>query len=300
MKITLRQLEVFAAVASCGNVTRAADAISLTQAAASMAVADLESQLGVKLFDRTGRHLYLNENGQQILPRALEVLDRVQEIEAGVSGAVMPFSLHLGTSLTIGNHLLPPLLAELKRDNPSARIRLSLRNTEQVQEDLLAFRIDLGFIEGFHPNDRLRHFTWHHDQLRIFAPVGHPLTQRNVAVSDLEEAHWVVRERGSGTREVFDRAMNAVQVAPRIALELEHPETIRQAVRAGMGLGCLSDLELQDAFQAGWLAPVEVPYLDMSRTFHVVVHPEKHVSRGMARVLTLCGIPADGCCLAVS
>lgn len=291
MKITLRQLEVFAAVASYGNVTRAADAISLTQAAASMAVADLESQLGVKLFDRTGRHLYLNEQGQRILPRALEVLDRVQAIEAGVTGLEPPINLRLGTSLTIGNHLLPPLLAELKRGNPASIIRLSLRNTEQVQEDLLAFRIDLGFIEGFTPNDRLRHFDWHQDRLRIFAPANHPLAKRPATLNDLAEAQWVVRERGSGTREVFDRAMGAIQTAPHLCLELEHPETLRQAVRAGLGLGCLSELELQDAFEAGWLAPVETPFLDMKRTFHVVVHPEKHVSRGMAQVLTMCGIP---------
>ncbi len=293
MKITLRQLEVFAAVASCGNVTRAADTISLTQAAASMAVADLESQLGVKLFDRTGRHLYLNENGQQILPRAMEVLERVQEIEAGVRGTIPPINLRLGTSLTIGNHLLPPLLAELKGNCPSARIKLSLRNTEQVQDDLMAFRIDLGFIEGFHPNDRLRHFAWHHDRLCIFAPPSHPLAHQTASIQDLTHSHWVVRERGSGTREVFDRAMGGLSAAPDIAMELEHPETIRQAVRAGMGLGCLSELELRDAFLAGWLAPVETPFLDMTRTFHVVIHPEKHISRGMAQVLALCGISPE-------
>jgi DNA-binding transcriptional LysR family regulator len=293
MKITLRQLEVFAAVASYGNVTRAADSISLTQAAASMAVADLESQLGVKLFDRTGRHLYLNENGQRILPRALEVLDRIQEIEAGVRGTTPLLTLRLGTSLTIGNHLLPPLLAELKRGCPTARIRLSLRNTEQVQEDLLAFRIDVGFIEGFTPNDRLRHFAWHNDQLCIFAPPDHPLVHRTATALDLTSSPWVVRERGSGTREVFDRAMGGMAAAPDIALELEHPETIRQAVRAGMGLGCLSDLDLRDAFQAGWLAPIKTPFLDMTRTFHVVIHPDKHISRGMAQVLALCGIAPE-------
>ncbi len=289
MKITLRQLEVFAAVASHGHVTRAAEAVALTQSATSMALADLERQLSVQLFDRVGRQLLLNEAGRQLLPRAQQVLDQVREIEAGAAGSAA-FDLHLGASLTIGNHLLPPLVAELQRRHPQGRVRLSLHNTEQVRADLLAFRIDLGFVEGPVQEPRLRRFSWRPDRLQVFAPAGHPLAGGTATPADLAGADWVLRERGSGTREVFDRALANATLTPRVALELEQPEAIRQCVRAGLGLGCLSRLELEDAFQAGWLAPVAAPFLNLERDLQVLVHADRHLSPGLLAVLALCGI----------
>lgn len=291
MKITLRQLEVFAAVAGHGQVTRAAEAVALTQSAASMALADLERQLAVQLFDRVGRQLLLNEAGRQLLPRALEVLDRVREIEAGAGGGAA-FDLHLGASLTIGNHLLPPLVAELQRRHPQGRVQLALHNTERVLADLLAFRVDLGFVEGPVQEPRLRHFPWRPDRLQVFAAPGHPLAGRSAAPAELAGEAWVLRERGSGTREVFDRALAGATLVPRVALELEQPEAIRQCVRAGLGLGCLSRLELQDAFRAGWLAPVDTPALHLERDFQILMHADKHLSPGLRAVLSLCGIDA--------
>ena len=126
MKITLRQLEVFTAIAGHGHVTRAAEAIAMTQAAPSTALAELEQQLGTTLFDRIGRQLLLNESGRQLLPKALDVLDRVREIEAAAHSGELAFDLYLGASLTIGNHLLPALLAELGRRHPHGEVRLSL------------------------------------------------------------------------------------------------------------------------------------------------------------------------------
>lgn len=290
MKITLRQLEVFATIASHGHVTRAAEAVALTQSATSMALADLERQLDAKLFDRVGRQLLLNEAGRQLLPRALEVLDRVREIEATARGGDTAFDLHLGASLTIGNHLLPELVAELGRRHPQGRIRISLHNTEQVLADLLAFRIDLGFIEGPVQDSRLRRFPWRTDRLQVFAAPGHPLAGKTATPADLQAATWILREKGSGTREVFDRALSNATLTPRVSLELNQPEAIRQCVRASLGLGCLSRLELQDAFQAGWLAPVEAPFLDLGRDFQVVTHADKHLSSGLLAVLSLCGI----------
>jgi len=290
MKTTLRQLEVFVAVANHGHVTRAAEAVALTQSAASMALADLERQLSVQLFDRVGRQLLINEAGRQLLPQAQEILDRVRELEASAQGGESAFDLHLGASLTIGNHLLPVLMAEVATRHPRGRLQLSLGNTKQVVEDLLAFRIDIGFVEGPVQEPRLQRFVWRQDRLQVFAPINHPLAHGTATQSDLGQAAWVLRERGSGTREVFDRALANATLSPRVALELEQPEAIRQSVRHGLGLGCLSRLELQEAFEAGWLAPVAAPFLNLEREFQVVLHRDKHLSPGIRSVLALCGV----------
>ena len=290
MKITLRQLEIFSAIASYGHVTRAAETVSMTQSAASMALAELEEQLGSPLFDRVGRQLLLNESGRQLLPKALEVIDRVRDIEAATRSSQLAFDLHLGASLTTGNHLLPGLLAELRRRHPGGHIRLSLKNTEQVVSDLAHFRIDLGFVEGPVRDERLIRYFWHQDRLCVFAAPDHPLANTSATHEDLRRSSWILRESGSGTREVFDRARAAASLPVLADFELEQPEAIRQCVRAGLGLGCLSILELKDAFQAGWLAPVSTPFLNLEREFQVIIHRDKHLSPGIRAILALCGV----------
>ena len=290
MKITLRQLEIFAAIANHGHVTRAAEAVAMTQSAASMALAELEQQLGTPLFDRIGRQLRLNETGRQLLPKALDVIDRVRGIETAPLNQELAFDLDLGASLTTGNHLLPDLLAELRRRHPQGRARLSLKNTEQVVADLTHFRIDLGFVEGLVQDERLTRYFWHRDHLCVFAAPDHPLANITATHEALRKSDWVLREKGSGTRNVLDRARTNAMLPITAAYELEQPEAIRQCVRAGLGLGCLSILELKDAFQSGWLAPVKTPFLDLDREFQILIHREKHLSPGIRAILTLCGI----------
>lgn len=290
MKITLRQLEVFAAVASHTQVTRAAQVLSMTQAAASMALAELEQQLGLPLFDRIGRQLLLNDTGRVILPQAREVLDRAHAIEIVAHGADSVFDLHLGASVTIGNHLLPGLLAKLKLAYPNGRLRVSRYNTEQVLTHLHAFQIDLGFIEGPVADERVRRLSWRQDCLKVFAAPGHSLLGRTLTPADLARAEWIVREPGSGTRVVLERACAENGVNLRIAQELEQPEAIRQCVKAGLGIGCLSELELDDALRAGSLQALNTPFLDLRRNLDVVIHRQKFISRGIAAVLNECGI----------
>ena len=290
MKITLRQLEVFVAVATHGQVTRAAESVAMTQSAASMALGELEQQLAVQLFDRVGRQLLLNEAGRRLLPKAIDTLERVREIEAWSSDSVQAFDLHLAASLTVGNHLMPGLLAELERRHPGSHLRLSLKNTEHVVADLLAFRIDLGCVEGPVQDERVRRFFWCDDRLCVFVAPGHPFAGRAASIDELRTAPWVLREKGSGTREVFDRALANAGLQPTVAYELEQPEAIRQSVQAGLGIGCLPWLELRGAFQAGWLAPVETPFLNLERRIQVVMHRDKHLSPGIRTVLALCGV----------
>ena len=290
MNITLRQLEIFAAIATLGHVTRAAEAVAMTQSAASMALAELERQLDAPLFDRVGRQLLLNEAGRQLLPKALDVLDRVREIEATSGNSALSFDLHLGASLTIGSHLMPSLLGELAHRYPGSHVRLSLKNTEHVIADLLGYRIDLGFVEGPVQDERVQAYFWRHDRLSVFVHPEHPLAGKNATIGEMRHFSWVLREKGSGTREVFDRALANASLSARVAFELEQPEAIRQSVRAGLGVGCLPLLELRDAFTAGWLAPVETPFLNLERKFQIILHRNKHLSPGIRAILALCGV----------
>lgn len=291
IRLTLRQLEVFVAIAGQhGHVTRAAQVIGMTQAAASMAIADLEKQLDARLFDRVGKQLILNETGRILLQRAQAVLDRAAEIQMLAAGSESIFDIRLGASVTVGNHLLPPVLARFKHSFPNGQIRVMRYNTDQVLEQLSDFSIELGFVEGPVEDSRFLVFPWKKDALTIFAAAGHPLAGKKLTACDLAAADWVMREPGSGTRKVFERSLAALGIVPRIVLELEQPAAIRECVKAGMGLGCLSRLELQDAIAAGQIVPLKAPLLDLGRDINIVLHNQKYVSEAIGTILKLCGI----------
>lgn len=290
MKVTLRQLEVFAAIASCGQVTRAATSLAMTQSAASMALADLERQLDAPLFDRVAKQLVLNEIGRMLITRVQDVLDRVRDIETLANGAHSAFDIRLGASVTAGNHLLPDVLQRLRQAMPNGRIHVQRFNTDQVLEKLLRFEIEIGFVEGPVEDERFRCLNWKTDELLVFAAPDHPLAGRSLTPAELAEAPWILRESGSGTRRVFERACLQAGFVPRARLELEQPEAIRQCVRVGLGLSCLSRLDLEESFASGALVPLSTPCLQMSRRIDIVLNRAKYVSHGILAVLEACGV----------
>ena len=290
MRITLKQLDVFSAVAREGSVTRAALWLNLTQSATSMALADLESQLGEKLFDRIGRRLQLNDLGARLLPLAQETVARAREIEDLAAGNSPGLArLRLCASLTVGNYLMPGLIADFMQQHPEAEISLDVGNTRHVIESVRQFTCDVGFIEGFCHDPDIDVLPWISDELVIFTGSAHALASRAVVTpADLAAEAWILREPGSGTREVFDNAVAGQLPGLQVRLELGHTEAIRRAVEAGMGIGCASRLTLQEALASGSVHVLETPFLDLRRSLFIVCHRNKYRTRGLRTFLDAC------------
>ena len=250
LRLTLRQLEVFAAMARSGSTRAAADRVARSQSAASTALASLEAALGAPLFDRVGRRLLLNEQGRALLPLAISLLDGAGEIQSWFSREHLA-PLRIAASFTIGEHLLPERIARWKQANPQATARLIIGNTSEVIEAVAAFDVDIGFIEGRqrHPDVTVR--RWLTDEMVIFAAPQHPLHGRLASAGELAELGWVLREPGSGTREATDRWL-LDRVRPlRVELELGSSEAVKRVVAAGNGFGCLSRNAVAEALAVG-------------------------------------------------
>lgn len=288
MHFTLRQLEIFAAIARHGSVSAAAGAVSLTQSAASTALAELERQTGQRLFDRVGKSLRLNELGRGLLPKAVELLDRAAEIDDLLIGHEAIGNLTVGATLTIGNYLATLIVAEFLQRHPQSRVRLEVRNTATLLQALAGHEVDLGLVEGDCHHPELTVVPWIDDELAVFCAPGHPLAGRKVALKRLLAEPWILREAGSGTRETFDHAFRHHLPQLQIRLELEHTEAIKRAVESGLGLGCISRLALRDAFRRGSLAEIQTPELDLRRTFNFVWHRDKFHGAGLSAFLELC------------
>ena len=289
MKYTLRQLEIFVAISRTASVSRASEALSLSQSATSTALSELEKQFDLQLFDRVGKSLRINETGQQLLPRAVEVLDRAKEIENLLKGHAGFGYMKIGATLTVGNYLATILVARFLQEHPESRIQLQVHNTGTIVQQIANHELDLGLIEGDcnHPDIEVQ--PWIADELVVFCAPNHALAnQAKVTLAQLIQEPWILREKGSGTRETFDRAFHGLHAKLNIRLELEHTEAIKRAVESGLGIGCISRLALKDAFKRGSLVPISTPSLNLGRSFYFLWHKQKYQTTGMREFLNLC------------
>ena len=288
MRYTLRQLEVFLATAHKENVSRAAEALSMSQSAASGALKELENQFDIRLFDRVGKRLQLNELGRALRPRAEALLQQARALENSFEQHQELGELKVGATLTIGNYLAVGLMAAYMAE-PGARVALEVDNTRHIAERVRNFALDLGLIEGELHDPELQVSPWCEDELIAFCAPDHLLAKRHrLNDDDLQAATWILREPGSGTRQTFDRAMHGLLPNLDIRLELQHTEAIKRAVEAGLGVGCLSRITLQDAFARGSLVALDIPHRDLSRHFYFIWHRDKYITAGMERWLALC------------
>lgn len=287
LRLSLRQLEVFAAIAREGTARAAADRVARSQSAASAALAELEAVLGVQLFDRIGRRLVLNENGRALQPVANALLDQAVEAES-LFDAEHAAPLRLAASLTIGEYLLPDLLARWKQAHPNSRVRMSIGNTSEVIASVVGLDADVGFIEGSQTHADLRVQPWMHDELVIVAAPMHPLAGRLAGVRELGAATWILREVGSGTRQASDNWLLDHLGTLNVEFELDSTESIKQLAMAGAGLACLSRHTVAAALAQGSLAEIRTRLPVASRRLAIVVGRNKRLGRAAQDFIRHC------------
>ncbi len=290
MRISLRQLEIFRAVALTGSTSAAAASMPLSQSATSAALIEFERTLGAVLFDRVGKRLRLNEAGRALLPLALAVLDGARQIEtAFATGAAGVAHLRLAASTTIGNYLLPALLARHRAAYPEAQITLTIGNTRDVVAAVREFAADLGFVEGpCHAGDVVVE-PWLSDELVIVASPQHPLAaaaaRAPLTVAALAGASWLLREPGSGTREAVEQALAAHLPSLPAAMTLGSSEAIKNAAAAGLGVSCLSRYAIADQLAAGRLIELRTSLPPLRRQLALIHHQRKLLSAALRALI---------------
>jgi DNA-binding transcriptional LysR family regulator len=289
MRYTLRQLEVFLAIAHQQNVSKAAQALNLSQSAASSALKELEQQFDVQLFDRIGKRLQLNEQGRLIRPKAESLLAQAADLEQTLLKHADAGHLKVGATLSIGNYLAVNIMAEMMHQQPNANISLEVANTEIISQKVINYTLDIGLIEGELQHSDLNVIPWRDDELAVFCSPEHPFAKKKTLTDeDLLSASWILREAGSGTRQAFERAMHGILPDLHVAHELQHTEAIKRAVEANLGIGCLSQITLEEAFNRGSLIRLEAPQRDFQRQFYFILHKQKFRSAGIEQWMKLC------------
>jgi DNA-binding transcriptional LysR family regulator len=296
LRLTLRQLQIFRLVAESGTTAAAAAALSLSQSATSAAILELERLLDLQLFERIGRRLQLNDNGRTLLPQALSLLDGAGWVERWAQDREAQIgTLRIGASTTIGNYLLPGILATF-RDSlamPARRglqLQVTIANTAAIAAQVAAFELDLGLIEGPCHKAELTVQPWLEDELLVVAAARDPILPRvrrqPISLSALRQATWLLRESGSGTREIIDQLLTPHLHQLRPGIEFGNSEAIKRAAASGLGITCLSRYVVEDFLKSQLLVAPRTALPRLSRRFHLVVHERKKRTRGLELLIT--------------
>ena len=273
MNLTFRQLRVFLEVANQGSVTRAAEALHLTPPAVSMQIKEVESQVGLLLFDRSGRTLSLSTAGEYFTVHAKRMLGALRDTE----NAMNRFKKLEHGLLTVGmvstaKYFVPRLLALFRQDHPGIDVRLSVTaNREALLALLESGDCDLA-VMGRPPRElaaRAEAFAPH--PLVFVCPPGHELMRiGHPPVAALAPYPFIVREQGSGTRQAMEKFFTEHRFEPRITMEMGSNETIKQAVMAGMGVSFLSLHTVGLELRSGLLQLLHVEGTPLIRGWHLV------------------------------
>jgi DNA-binding transcriptional LysR family regulator len=297
MAITLRQFEIFIAVAETTQVTKASKMMFLTQSAVSMALAELENQLGGPLFDRHGRSLLLNDRGRYLLPLAKKITFQIKNIESLLTEnkTSVAGSLDIVASSSIGNYVLPYPVGLFMRMHPDVRINMLVANTRQAERLVAQGVMDLGFVEGVVMDEAVQRKPWFVDELRVIVGTSHPLAEQEVfrIPDDLEKTVWVLREEGSGTAEIFKSRLGNHAALLNIVTRMGHTEAIKKAVEAGVGASCLSELTICRETEHGWLKSLAIEGISTRRQLSIIQHRDKQNTRLMEEFLSFCGIMSE-------
>ena len=289
-KITLKQLSVFVSIYQTGSTSRASEALHLSQSAVSSALTELEARLQMPLFERVGRRLNQHPNAHPIYIQAQAILGQSLTLEhyhkhqAG--------QIHIGASTTIGNYVLPPLLAKLYEALPDADVDMYIANTQEVVAEVEQLNIDIALVEGMpRPVDMkvIEQRVWRTDTLMIFAKrdskwltdVGYYNDANNcyeLSIEQLSTLPLLVREAGSGTRQIIDEQLLQHLPNAEVIMAIQQSEAIKHMVSADIGLGCLSQHVIEAELATGKLVQVQVAGIDLSRTWWLVWHKARHQS----------------------
>lgn len=288
--MNLNQLRVFTAIVQEGSLTRAAQSLQISQPAVSKQLSELEADLGAVLFDRLPRGVRVTQAGGVLEEHARRILasERAAEAQIAELSGLGRGSLAVGASTTIGSYLIPNLFGAFKRQHPALSLSLEIANTAVIQAAVLEGRLDLGLTEGFVSSDALDVEVVANDEMVVIAAPRHPLLSRtDVTARELSAEPMMMRERGSGTRDVIEAALRRRGIVIEPTLSLGSTEALKNAVASGLGLAIVSRLSVQLELAVGRLAEVTVEDLQIRRSLHLLRLKHKGLNPAMAAFVAL-------------
>ena len=275
-KLTLRQMEIFLNVVREGHLTNVAKGMGLSQSAISMAIKELEKILGNPLFDRINKKLILNEMGRSFEKEISPIIKKINDIEYEFKNTVNKGMVRVGASTTVVDYMMPPIICSYMNNYPDVKVALKEGNTKNIVELIKEGKLDVGFIEGMvNDSDIIKEIVGV-DELVVVTT--DPELDKECFIDSIQSRKWVLREEGSGTREVFlDYVKDKVDHI-NIFLELGHTESIKSLLLNHQCLTCISKIAVRNEIETKKLIQIPLKNFECKRHFFMIYHKDKYKS----------------------
>ncbi len=287
--MTLRHYKIFIAVCDTMNMTSAAKTLFISQSAVSQAITELEKYYDIRLFERLSRKLYLTQAGEKLLSYARHMIKMNMDVEKDMKKLHENGSFRVGASVTVGAHVLPKLISNYHHKYAQTEIEVFEDNTEKIEKLILNDEIDIGIVEGEILSLDIQKFAFMEDELVLICAVNHRFAEsQTVEPHELEQEKFIVREKGSGTRKLFEEIMAANRLMWNPIWTCNNADTIKMAVREGLGISVISWRTVSDEVASGFLCQTRVGGIQFKRQFKIIYHKNKYITKSMEQFINQC------------
>lgn len=272
----IRHLRIFKMVCEEESITKAAEKLFMTQPAVSSAISELEGHLGVYLFDRISRRIYLNETGKLFLTKAIKLLDLYDDLEQNIIELEDNATIKIGSSITIANFILPKAIVEFEKVYKNTPTKVIVGNARNIEEMLYNNEIDLGLIEGVIYNEELTKIPFSSYKLAIICSPRHTLAlEESIDINQLIQERLLLREKGSAIRDVFDSALLVHNLKANPEWVSINSQALIQAVKQNLGISVLPKILIEREIETGEICEINVNDFELVNINHIVFHKDK-------------------------
>lgn len=273
-------------------MSRAASKFYISQPTVSQTIAELESHYGAPLFERLSKKLYITDFGKSLLYQARQVVASFDDLEKNMLTANGKEQIRFGATVTVGTCVINDIIDMINKTNPNIEVTVHINNTAVIEEMLINNELDIALVEGNVKSGVINTTPIIEDMLVLVCSSKHPFAKReSVCVSELEHEKFIVREKGSGTRELFESYMKNVNATINVSWECNNSEAIKNAVLANRGLSVISARLVEKEILNGLVHIVPIKecenYKDsvLKRNFTLAIHKNKFISPALASVI---------------
>lgn len=293
--MTLRHLRIFAAVYQEMSITKASKKLHLAQPSVSLAIKELEDAYHIQLFDRINRRLFITERGEAFYTYTSHILDLFEEMENSMIAPDIPLGISLGSSITIGNYLVPRTIAAFREKYPGCEVAVRIQNSQQIVQAVLKNELDLGLVEDKVKNDQLEAVPFMRDRLYFICGKDHPLAGKNMLTLETICGYPLfLREPGSAGREITDGLLKAHQIKAKVSWESVSNQALIRAVEVNQGISVMSEKLIGDEVKRGRILILPLYPKAFERSFALIYHKKKYLTGALEELIKMVKLSSSG------
>lgn len=286
--MTLRHLRIFAAVYQEMSITKASKKLHLAQPSVSLAIKELEDAYHIQLFDRINRRLFITERGEAFYTYTSHILDLFEEMENSMIAPDIPLGISLGSSITIGNYLVPRTIAAFREKYPGCEVAVRIQNSQQIVQAVLKNELDLGLVEDKVKNDQLEAVPFMRDRLYFICGKDHPLAGKKMLTLETICGYPLfLREPGSAGREITDGLLKAHQIKAKVSWESVSNQALIRAVEVNQGISVMSEKLIGDEVKSGRIVILPLYPKAFERSFALIYHKKKYLTGALEELIKM-------------